>query len=112
MNHFDSTDVHLETARGALFGANGASDDYARFTRQSLERFKCLRLLFLRYDALDHPGAVAKNREKELARFALVVKPALYGHGAIDVLPGMFDGDDGSSCLLWLSHLPAYSLFK
>src|ERR1700728_4925698 len=110
MHHFNSADVHLKTARGARFCANRAGDDCARFTRQSLERLECFRLLFLRYDALDYARTVAKNREKKFARFALVVKPALDGHNAIDMLSGMFDGDDGSSCLLWLSHLPAYFL--
>src|ERR1700683_4833156 len=111
MNYFDSADVHLETARGARLGANRSSDDYARFTSQSLEGLKCFRLLFLRYDTLDHARAVAKNRKEELARFALVIKPALDRHRAIDMLSGMFDGDDGSSCLLWLSHPPACFLF-
>jgi hypothetical protein len=60
---------------------------------------------------LNHTRAIAKNGEKEFARFALVVKPTSNCDGAADMFAGVFDGDDGCSRLLILSYLPARELF-
>ena len=66
-------------------------DDDARLLRQPAQRFEGLGLLFLRDHALQNAGAVAKDGEEQLARFAQVVKPALHRHFFAGVLPGVFD---------------------
>ena len=72
-------DAHLEAARRARLGANLAGDDDAGFLRQPAQRGEGFGLLFLRDHALDDAGAVAKNREQQLARFAQIVEPAAGG---------------------------------
>ena len=47
------------------------------------------------HDALDDAGAVAKNREEQLAGFAHVVEPAADGDFLAVVFAGFFDGNNG-----------------
>jgi hypothetical protein len=79
--------------------------------RETFEGVEGFGMFFQRHHALNHTRAIAKNGEKEFARFALVVEPASDCDGASDMFAGVFDGDDASSRLLILSHLPAHELF-
>ena len=73
-----------------------------------LQRCEGFGLLFVRDHALDNAGAVAKNREEQLAGFAQVVEPAANRHRFSGVLTGLVDGDDwrgvGSGGLRLLGH--------
>ena len=82
LDDFDLADVHFAAAGRARLGLNFAGGDDARFLRQALERGERLGMLLQRDDALHDAGAVAKNREKELAGFAHVVEPAANGDDA------------------------------
>jgi hypothetical protein len=65
LDDLDFRDADLVAAGGALFRANLAGDNDARFLRQALQRFKRLGIFLQRANALDDPGAVAEDRKKQ-----------------------------------------------
>ncbi len=95
LHDFDARDAHLAAARRARLAANPSGDDDARFLRQSAQRGERFGLLFLRDHALQDAGAVAKNREEQLAGFALVIEPAADGDFLVQIFGDAIDGDDG-----------------
>ena len=104
LDNFGGADLNFKPAGRARLGLNFSSNDDARLLR---ETFKCVErggIFFLGDDALDHAGAVAKNREEQLAGFTQVVKPSANRDAASGVLAGLFDGDDGRSGGSFLGH--------
>src|SRR5215472_3019703 len=95
LDHADVADVNFVTARSAQFGLNFAGDNNAGLLRETFEVLEGLRLLFERDYTLNDAGAVAKNREEELAGLAEVVEPAANFHALACELAGLFDGDGG-----------------
>ena len=94
LHHFDCAHVYFVPAWRPRLGLYLPGHFHARLLRQSFQRPECLRILLERHHALHHAGAVAKNREKKLARLAQVVKPPANLHYLARVLSGLLDGYD------------------
>src|SRR5580704_17011054 len=75
LQDLDFGDADFVAAGSALFSANFSCDDDAGFLREAFESGEGVGTFFERDDALDDAGAVAKDREEELAGFALIVEP-------------------------------------
>ena len=85
--------VELVAAGSALIGANLAFDNDTRFLGQSLHRIENFsRNSVLRQHPLNYAGAVAKNREQQLAALAQVVEPPAKRNGLAFVLSNLRDG--------------------
>src|SRR5258706_16283323 len=67
LHDFNRRDLNFEPARSAFIGMDASRDDHAGLLRKSSQRFERRRLILQRYDALDRPGAVTENREKQFA---------------------------------------------
>ena len=95
LQDFDFGDADFVAAGGALLGANFSGDDDAGFLREAFQRGEGVGAFFERNDALNNAGAVAENREEQLAGFALIVEPAADGDFLRVVFAGVFDVDRG-----------------
>jgi hypothetical protein len=89
-----------------LLGADFSGDDDARFLREAFECGESVGAFLEGDDALNDAGAVAKDREEELAGFAEIVEPALNCDFLRVVLAGVFDVDrrHGTVCGAYLSR--------
>jgi hypothetical protein len=94
LDDFDVGDVELESAGGALVGANFSVDDDGGFLGEgadALEDFFGDRGFV--GDTLDGAGPVAEDGEEEFAGLAEIVEPAAEGDGLAVV--GADGGDGG-----------------
>jgi hypothetical protein len=89
--------VELETALGALVGADLAFDDDGGFLGEAFEGFKHFRgNTFDMGHALHGSGSVAKYGEQELAAFSEVIEPSVEGDGLAFKLAESGDGGSGN----------------
>ena len=77
LQDLDFGDADFVAAGGALLGADFSGDDDAGFLREAFQCGEGVGTFFERDDALDDAGAVAKNREEQLAGFALSCRASL-----------------------------------
>jgi hypothetical protein len=80
LEDFDIFDVEFKAAGGACVGTDRAGYDYARFLREVLDGFEDgFGDGGFGDDALDGPGAIAKDGEEEFAAGTQVIEPGVEG---------------------------------
>ncbi len=95
LHYLHIADVEFVAAGGTLIGTHFAGDDHARFLGKLLDRVEHLRRnRVLRHHALDHAGAVTKDRKQQLAALAQVVEPSADGDGLAIMLADLANGGD------------------
>src|SRR5438552_3114862 len=99
LHHFRLRHIQLVAARGALIGADFASNDDARFLRKIFYLLKDFQRHGVCSDhALHQSTAVAKDGEEQLAAFAQVIEPSADSNAFADMAAELADsGNSGVS---------------